>query len=68
MFVYGMRLRPYGMGCQPKGVCWVCDCEDVYRPSGEYWSIICYLHPLTEEECRAYDLDYLGREEDINVQ
>lgn len=60
-YLYGMRLRAAAPGAQPKGLdTWT---EDV---SGKYWSIIYYLRPLTEEECKAYDLDYLGREDDLD--
>lgn len=52
---YGMRLRPFGIGCQPKGV--------VHRtddPTMKYWDIIIYDRELTEKEMFDYDLDYLG--------
>ncbi len=52
---YGMRLRPFGIGCQPKGVA-----EHIDDPTGyprRYWSLIAYDHELTEKECFNYDLD-----------
>lgn len=52
---YGMRLRPFGIGCQPKGV--VDRADD---PTGKYWDILIYDRELTEKEMFDYDLDYLG--------
>ena len=53
MYYYGMRLRPFGIGCQPK------DC--VYRVEGVvaegYWDIIAYERKLSEDEMYQYDLD-----------
>lgn len=51
-YVYGMRLRPAGPGCQPKGMLNYAD-----DPNGKYWSILTYDRPLTDDECRNYDLD-----------
>ena len=52
---YGMRLRGFSIGCQPKGV--------VRREdSDKYWDIIVYDRPLTEEEIRHYSLTPLGKE------
>ena len=55
MFKYGMRLRGFAPGCQPKGVDHVE--ED---PSGRYWDIVVYKEPLPEGDLIAFDLDYLG--------
>ena len=50
---YGMRLRGFGPGCQPKdGLLY--GAED---PSGKYWNIIVYSRKLSEREMRDYDLD-----------
>ena len=54
VYYYGMRLRPYGPGCQPKGAIGVAD-----DPSGKYWNIICYDKQLTEELAEAYDLEQI---------
>lgn len=54
---YGMRLRPFGIGCQPRGVI-----GHIEEPKGfqrHYWSLIEYDHKLSEEECFQYDLDLL---------
>ena len=58
-YVYGMRLRPFSIGCQPSGVAEVS--ED---SSGRYWNILYYKRKLTESEIDAYELDYIGVEEE----
>lgn len=57
-YKYGMRLRGFSPGCQPKHGFWTRR-DDI---SGKYWDIIVYTRRLTEEELRNYDLDYLGEE------
>lgn len=54
-YYYGMRLRPFGIGCQPQG-CKGC-LEDIEAEG--YWNIIKYDRPLTGEEMFQYDLDYV---------
>lgn len=54
-YKYGMRLRGYSPGCQPKGV--------VFReddPSGKYYDIVVYDRKLTEKEITDYELDELN--------
>ena len=58
-YLYGMRLRGYSPGAQPSGVI---DGRD--DPSGKYYDIIAYGHPLSEKECEDYELDYINPEED----
>lgn len=60
LYKYGMRLRPYGIGCQPKGVVMWNDDETVKE---RYWTVIYYEKPLTEAQCFSYDLDDLGATE-----
>lgn len=56
MYKYGMRLRGFSMGCQPMdGLV-----ERIDDMTGKYWDILVYNRKLTQSECRAYDLDYLG--------
>lgn len=54
-FKYGMRLRGFSIGCQPK--------EGFIRreddTTGHYWDIIIYSRPLTDDEVRHYSLDRL---------
>lgn len=56
---YGMRLRGYSPGAQPKGVT-----ERRDDTTGQYHDIILYPFRLTDEQARAYDLDYIGEEVD----
>ena len=49
---YGMRLRGFSPGAQPKGVL---RRED--DPTGKYHDIIVYDRPLSAEEISNYDLD-----------
>ena len=60
VYWYGMRLRPYGIGCQPKGV-WAWSDDE----TGKYWNKIAYKNPLDDKDIVAYDLDYLGEEEAV---
>lgn len=55
MYKYGMRLRGFSIGCQPK--------EGFIRreddQTGRYWDIIIYDRPLTDDETNHYSLDRL---------
>ena len=53
-FRYGMRLRGFSPGCQPRGVI---NRED--DPNGKYWDIIVYDRELSEKEIADYELDKL---------
>ena len=57
MHYYGMRLRGYAPGCQPKGV-------KAVEEDSRYWNVIGYERKLTEEEEKAYELDYLKEREE----
>lgn len=55
-FSYGMRLRGFSPGCQPKeGFVERQDDE-----SGKYHDILIYNRPLTDKELADYELDFLG--------
>ena len=54
-YKYGMRLRGFSPGCQPKGVV-----ERQDDGTGKYWDIIIYNRKLTGKEVRDYELDFLG--------
>lgn len=54
-----MRLRPLGMGCQPSR--W-CKAEDSDKAKTGYWSFVWYNYKLSDEDLKAYDMDYLGTE------
>ena len=57
-YKYGMRLRGYSPGCQPKGV--ILREDD---PSGKYYDIIVYDRKLTAKELMDYELDDLEEKE-----
>lgn len=54
MRLYGMRLRGFSPGCQPKGV--ISRHDDL---TGKYHDLLVYDRELTEEELRDYELDPL---------
>ena len=55
-YIYGMRLRGYSPGCQPKdGLVMRLDDR-----TGKYHDKLSYNRRLTEKEERDYELDYLG--------
>lgn len=56
---YGMRLRGFSLGCQPKGVK-----KRLDDTTGKYHDIIEYDRQLTQQEIKEYELDFLGEEED----
>ena len=58
---YGMRLRGYSMGTQPRGVV---EWEDADKSKDGYWSYIYYNEKLTQRQMEDYDLDYLGESSD----
>ena len=53
-YKYGMRLRPYDIGCQPRGVIGFNNYVEGYH------SLIFYKRELTDKEISEYSLDYLG--------
>lgn len=55
IYKYGMRLRGFSLGCQPKDGFIVREDD----PSGRYYDILVYERPLTMEEIMNYELDYL---------
>lgn len=57
-YVYGMRLRGFSPGAQPKGV--VKHQEDY---SGKYYDLIAYERKLTDKEVRDYELDFICERE-----
>lgn len=52
-YTYGMRLRGFSPGCQPKNGL----IERKDDPSGKYWDILVYSRELTDEEVKSYELD-----------
>lgn len=60
-YFYGMRLRPYSIGCQPM--------NGLVRqlPSNKYWNVLEYDRALTIAECITYELDELGSDYKWNL-
>lgn len=56
VYKYGMRLRGFSIGCQPKRG-FLFQAADM---SGKYHDIIVYDRTLAEEEVRNYELDFIG--------
>ena len=55
-YIYGMRLRGFSIGCQPKE-------GFLYREddtTGRYYDVILYSRKLSDKEVSDYELDYLG--------
>lgn len=57
-YYYGMRLRGFSIGCQPKDG--FIDRED--DVSGRYYDILIYDRQLTDKELQDYELDFIGKE------
>ena len=60
---YGMRLRGFSPGCQPKGVL---RRED--DPTGRYYDLLVYDRELTEKEIADYELDVIPEKGDTMKQ
>ena len=58
IYLYGMRLRGFSIGCQPKEG-FVERRDDI---TGLYYDVIVYERKLTKKELDDYELDYLGEE------
>ena len=57
IYVYGMRLRGFSPGAQPKDGL-ICGFDPSSR-FNRYWSVLYYNRELTAEECSHYSLDLL---------
>lgn len=56
-YAYGMRMRGYSIGCQPKeGFL-----ERVEDISDTFYDILIYSRKLSEKEVDEYELAYLGK-------
>ena len=56
MYKYGMRLREFGIGCQPSGVI---KYEYTDKCKCGYWFFIWYEIPLTDKQISDYDLEFI---------
>lgn len=54
---YGMWLRPFSLGAQPKGVIRVEDAAPYSTKHKKYYSVIVYDRELTADEVWRYSLD-----------
>lgn len=64
LYVYGMRLRGFSPGCQPKqGIV-----EALEDAANRYHNLLVYDRKLTAEEARDYELDFIKTitEEELN--
>lgn len=58
LFRYGMKRRAFGFGNQPESGFYVVDRNlELFK---KYFDIIVYQRRLTEDECRVFDLEFLG--------
>ncbi len=55
-YAYGMKLRGYSLGAQPRGAI-----DRIDDPTGKYYDIVIYADPLTVDQIHGYDLEYVGR-------
>ena len=56
IYVYGMRLRGFSIGCQPmEGFI-----ERWDYITDKYYDILMYNRKLTDKELKEYELDYIG--------
>ena len=58
-YKYGMSLRPYSIGCQPKDG-FLCVAEGGTVDGYSYHNFVYYIDKLGKETADNYDLDYLG--------
>ena len=57
-YVYGMRLRGFSIGCQPKeGFI-----ERRDSPAENFYDVIVYSRLLSQQELEDYDLTFIGME------
>lgn len=58
IYYYGMRLRGFSIGCQPKNGF----VERMDDTTGKYYDVLIYNRKLTDEELRNYELDFIKEE------
>lgn len=56
-YYYGMRLRGFSPGCQPL----VGFHHRMDDPTGRYHDVLVYTRELTEQELKAYELDFIQK-------
>jgi len=60
-YYYGMRLRGFSLGCQPMDKL-EARMDSNYTKYKNYYDILVYKRPLTDEEIENYSLDFLGKD------
>ena len=60
-YVYGMKLRESGLGCQPDGLLEVLDGNDFkwLKKAYNYYELIIYDRQLNEKEIEDYGLEFI---------
>ena len=64
MYIYGMRARGFSIWCQPEDG--LLGLADDRHNNGKYYDVIAYDIKLSYDECRDYQLDFLGKENGEN--
>lgn len=59
IYIYGMRLRPYSPGCQPKSGLLGLSRKKI-KSNKDYYNILIYDRELTEDELKNYELDFIN--------
>ncbi|MGN0269065.1 MAG: hypothetical protein ACI4CX_00050 [Candidatus Weimeria sp.] len=62
VYLYGMRERPFSIGCQPMSG--LVKHESPTSRFTEYWDLLYYDHKLSEKEREQYELIFIGRIEE----
>ena len=60
-YIYGMKLRGSGPGCQPDGLVEVLDFNQFkwLQKTCNYWDLIVYDRQLNEKEIEDYELEFV---------
>ena len=67
IYEYGMRLRPFSIGCQPMNGLINVKPERIIG-SRHYWNILVYSRELTDKELRDYELDDLSKRYTVKMK
>ena len=66
-WLYGMRERGFGPGCQPReGLAFLAEGKEAVAAltdGKDYWDVIAYSRELTGKEMFDYELDFIGKAE-----
>ena len=67
-YLYGMRLRGFSPGCQPKDGLICCEPGPLrigrYGKAKQYHDGLWYSRKLSDKELRDYELDFIREEEE----